>query len=97
MVMKNKKLAFQAFCPYSIFNNCLQICQEQANKSACSLDGFFYAESLPSYMMANSPYTCPQSRIVAVHRFVASKVARYKAFKRAISLGNTLLWRLSLR
>ncbi len=42
-------------------------------------------------------YTCAQFRIVLVHFFVASKVARYSAFKRAVSLGNTLLCRFSFR
>ena len=32
-----------------------------------------------------------------VQRFVASNVAKYKAFSNAVSLGNTLLWRFSLR
>jgi CRISPR/Cas system-associated endonuclease Cas1 len=34
---------------------------------------------------------------VVVHFFVASKVAKYRAFNRAVSLGNTLLYRLSFR
>ena len=56
-----------------------------------------YSGRRPSYMMLNSPYTCAQLRIGIVHFFVASKVARYKAFSRAVSLGNTLLWRFSFR
>ena len=47
-------------------------------------------QSLPSYMIDNSPYTLPQLRSGIVHFFVASKVAKYSAFKSAVSLGNTL-------
>ena len=50
-----------------------------------------YSGSLPSYMILISPYTLAQFRIVVVHFFVASKVAKYRAFNRAVSLGNTLL------
>jgi hypothetical protein len=32
-----------------------------------------------------------------VHFFVASNVARYRAFKSAVLPGNTLRWRLSFR
>jgi len=48
-------------------------------------------------MMLSSPQTCPQFRIGIDHFFVASNVDRYNAFKRAVSLGNTLLWRYSFR
>ena len=58
---------------------------------------FIYSGNLPSYIMLNSPYTCAQFLIVLVHFLVASNVVRYSAFKRAVSLGNTFLWRLSLR
>ena len=66
--------------------------------SAC-LDRRFtrYSGRRPSYIILSSPYTCAQFRIVLVHFFVASKVARYSAFKRAVSLGNTLLCRFSFR
>ena len=56
-----------------------------------------YSGRRPSYIILSSPYTCAQFRIVLVHFFVASNVARYSAFKRAVSLGNTLLWRFSFR
>lgn len=36
-------------------------------------------------------FTLPQFRSGIVHFLVASKVARYKAFKRACELGKTLL------
>ena len=58
---------------------------------------FIHSGRRPSYMIPNSPYTCAQFRIGIVHFFVASKVARYRAFSRAVPLGNTLLWRLSFR
>ena len=45
--------------------------------------------------MLSSPYTWAQFLKVVVHFFVASKVERYSAFSNALSLGNTLLWRLS--
>ena len=51
----------------------------------------------PSYMIDSSPYTLPQLRIGIVHFFVASKVERYNAFRRAVSLGKTLRWLFSLR
>lgn len=51
----------------------------------------FYSGSRPSYMILNSPYTCAQFRIVTVHFFVTSNVAKYKALRRAVSLGKTLL------
>gem|GEM_PF-1557525 len=57
----------------------------------------FYSGKRPSYMMHNSPYTRPQFRTGMDHFLVASKVARYKAFNKAVSLGNTLLWRFNLR
>lgn len=53
--------------------------------------GFSYIGSRPSYMRLSSPYTWPQFRIGIVHFFVASNVDKYRAFKRAVSLGNTLL------
>lgn len=45
--------------------------------------------------MLSSPYTWAQFLKVVVHFFVASKVERNRAFNNALSLGNTLLWRLS--
>ena len=48
-------------------------------------------------MIASSPYILPQFRIGIVDFFVASNVDRYRAFSSAWSLGNTLLWRFSLR
>lgn len=50
-----------------------------------------HSGSRPSYMILNSPYTCAQFRIVAVHFFIASNLAKYKALRRAVSLGKTLL------
>ena len=47
--------------------------------------------SLSGYMISSSPRTLPQFLIGIVHFFVISWVARYKAFKSAVSLGNTLL------
>ena len=58
---------------------------------------FDYSGSRFSYIILNSPYTCLQFRIVVVQHFVASNVAKYRAFSNAISLGNALLWRFSLR
>lgn len=58
---------------------------------------WYYSGRRPSYMILSSPYTCAQFRIVVVHFLVASKVDRYNAFNSAVSLGNTLLWRFSLR
>ncbi len=46
-----------------------------------------YSGRRPSYIILSSPYTCAQLRIVLVHFFVASNVARYSAFNRAVSLG----------
>lgn len=48
-------------------------------------------------MRLSFPYTWPQFRLGIVHFFVASNVDKYRAFKRAVSLGNTLLWRFSFR
>ena len=39
-----------------------------------------YSGRRPSYIILSSPYTCAQLRIVLVHFFVASNVARYSAF-----------------
>ena len=47
--------------------------------------------SLSGYMISSSPRTLPQFLSGIVHFFVISWVARYKAFKSAVSLGNTLL------
>lgn len=47
--------------------------------------------SLSVYMISSSPRTLSQFLSGIVHFFVISWVARYKAFKRAVSLGNTLL------
>jgi len=47
--------------------------------------------------MDSSPYTFPQFLNGRDHLFVASKVARYKAFKRAVSLGNTLRLNILVR
>lgn len=47
--------------------------------------------SLSGYMTSSSPRTLPQFLSGIVHFFVTSWVARYKAFKSAVSLGNTLL------
>ena len=58
---------------------------------------FPYIGSRPSYMRLSFPYTWPQFRLGIVHFFVASNVDKYRAFKRAVSLGNTLLWRFSFR
>ena len=38
-----------------------------------------YSGRRPSYIILSSPYTCAQLRIVLVHFFVASNVARYSA------------------
>ena len=48
-------------------------------------------QSLSGYMISSSPRTLPQFLSGTVHFFVISCVARYNAFKRAVSLGNTLL------
>lgn len=47
--------------------------------------------SLSGYMISSSPRTLPQFLSGIVHFFVISWVARYKAFRSAVSLGNTLL------
>ena len=44
-----------------------------------------------------SIYHAPNEESGIVHFFVASKVAKYSAFKRAVSLGNTLLWLFNRR
>jgi len=44
-----------------------------------------------------SPYAIDQFESGCVHFFVASKVAKYKAFNKAWSLGKTLLWRFNFR
>ena len=54
---------------------------------------FSYMAKRSSYMISSSPRTFPQSRSGSVHFFVASVVAKYNAFNRAVSLGNTLLLR----
>ena len=59
--------------------------------------GLCQSGSRPSYMMASSPYTWPQFRIGMLHFLVASNVARYRAFRSALSLGKTLRWWFSLR
>ena len=46
---------------------------------------------LSGYIISSSPSTLPQSRSGIVHFLDISVVARYKAFKSAVSLGNTLL------
>lgn len=56
-----------------------------------------YSGRRPSYMIDSSPYAFPQFLTGMVHFFTASKVARYRAFNRAWSLGNTLLWRLAVQ
>ena len=67
--------------------------------STCSFTyGWYdYWGKRSSYIILNSPYTWPQFLSDIVHFFVASKVAKYRAFRRALSLGNTLLWRFNLR
>lgn len=47
--------------------------------------------SLSGYMISSSPRTLPQFLSGTVHFLAISCVARYRAFKRAVSLGNTLL------
>ena len=79
------------------YNGCQFACQQRADLSARFCCSQPYIGSRSSYMIDNSPYTCPQFRIAMLHFFVASKVARYKAFRSARSLGKTLLWRFSLR
>ena len=80
-----------------ITSNC-RACQERTSypvrNRRFKLD---HSGNRPSYMMLNSPYTWAQFRIVVVHFLVASKVAKYSAFSKALSLGNTLRWRFSLR
>lgn len=51
--------------------------------------GKFVLKSRPSYIIDNSPQTLPQFLSGIVHFFVASNVAKYNAFKSAVSLGNT--------
>lgn len=47
--------------------------------------------SLSGYIISSSPSTFPHSRSGIVHFFEISCVARYSAFRSAVSLGNTLL------
>ena len=47
--------------------------------------------SLSGYMISSSPRTLPQFRSGIVHFLAISCVARYRAFRSAVSLGNTLL------
>ena len=56
-----------------------------------------YSGRRPSHIILSSPYSCARFRIVLAHLLVASNVARYSAFNRAVSLGNTLLWRFRFR
>lgn len=93
MMMKGERLELLAFLPHFIYNSYFWVCQEQVVFSACLTDmAAFYSGNRPSYMILSSPYTCAQFRIVDVHFFVASKVDRYSAFHKTISLGNMLLW-----
>jgi len=55
------------------------------------------AHILSGYMISSSPMTLPQPLSGIVHFFVISLVARYSAFKSALSLGNTLLCLFSRR
>ncbi len=58
----------------------------------CNLSRFFgYQPILSGYMISSSPRTLPQFRSGMVHFLAISCVARYKAFRSAVSLGNTLL------
>ena len=47
--------------------------------------------SLSGYMISSSPRTLPQFLSGIVHFLAISCVARYRAFRSAVSLGNTLL------
>ena len=69
-----------------------QTCSVQVDREKCNQSG-----NRPSYIIDNSPKILPQLWICMVHFFVASKVDRYSAFNRAVSLGNTLRCRFSFR
>lgn len=58
---------------------------------------FCYSGILSGYMITNSTLTFLQFLMGIVHFFVTSNVERYKAFKRAWELGNTLFCLFSLR
>ena len=64
-----------------------------ATERSAVKSGYFAAHqfSLSGYIISSSPSTLPQSRSGIVHFFDISVVARYRAFKSAVSLGNTLL------
>jgi len=64
-----------------------------ATERSAVKSGYFAAHqfSLSGYIISSSPSTLPQSRSGIVHFLDISAVARYKAFKSAVSLGNTLL------
>ena len=49
------------------------------------------AVSMSGYIISNFPKTLPQFLSGIVHFLAISWVAKYKAFKSAVSLGNTLL------
>ena len=57
----------------------------------------FQSGSLSGYMIFSSPRTLFQFLIGIVHFLVASNVARYRPFRSAWELGNTLLWRFRRR
>ena len=58
---------------------------------------FCYSGILSGYMITSSARTFPQFLIGIVHFFDISYVDRYRAFKRAWELGNTLRCLFSLR
>ena len=93
---------------YLLFGSCLAYTRNKAGMSrAPGVPGVHftldfpavsgYSGNRPSYIMESSPYTLPQFLMGIFHFFVASKVDRYSAFSRAVSLGNTLRWLLSRR
>ena len=64
-----------------------------ATERSAVKSGYFAAHqfSLSGYIISSSPSTLPQSRSGIVHFLDISVVAGYRAFKSAVSLGNTLL------
>lgn len=75
MIIAGLKANLRAFSPWLIYNSTCGMSSTERDFRTL-LSDISYSGSLPSYMMLNSPYTCPQFRIGMVHFFVASKVAK---------------------
>ena len=56
-----------------------------------------YCGNLSAKNISSCEWICPQSLRLPVHFFVMSIIARYSIFKRLSSVGNTLLFFVTLR